>query len=165
MPNRLAVIAVAFVVAFAVRARAQEGQPDAVTAGAVELPPGPVPRNGVSSEQELAARTRVADNANAPLPQGVQFDPRGWSFGPWVRRCVAQVERNWMERMPPETMSLRGPTAVTFVVYKDGSINDVKLAARRQVEGFNNAALVAMKRSNPPCHCLLSTRMNRLKSR
>ena len=37
----------------------------------------------------------------------IQFDTKGVEFGPWIRRFVAQVKRNWF--IPYAAMSLRGP--------------------------------------------------------
>ncbi len=36
----------------------------------------------------------------------IQFDTKGVEFGPWLRRFVAQVRRNWI--IPYAAMSMRG---------------------------------------------------------
>ncbi|MBS1818697.1 MAG: TonB family protein [Acidobacteria bacterium] len=77
----------------------------------------------------------------------IQFDTKGVEFGPWVRRFVAQVKRNWM--IPYAAMSMRGRVVVTFNVHKDGSITDLQVVGPSPVEAFNNAAYGALAASNP----------------
>ena len=48
----------------------------------------------------------------------IQFDTKGVEFGPWLRRFVAQIRRNWF--IPYAAMSMRGRVVVTFFVHKDG---------------------------------------------
>src|SRR5919112_79507 len=55
----------------------------------------------------------------------IQFDSKGVEFGPWLRRFVAQIRRNWF--IPYAAMSMRGRVVVTFFVHKDGRITDVQV--------------------------------------
>lgn len=77
----------------------------------------------------------------------IQFDTKGVEFGPWIRRFIAQVKRNWM--IPYAAMSMHGHTVLTFYVHKDGTISELALAAPSEVDAFNNAAYNALKWSNP----------------
>ena len=77
----------------------------------------------------------------------IQFDTKGVEFGPWIRRFVAQVKRNWF--IPYAAMSMRGHVVITFNVHKDGSITDLAVVGPCPVDAFNNAAFGALAGSNP----------------
>jgi len=77
----------------------------------------------------------------------IQFDTKGVEFGPWVRRFVAQVKRNWF--IPYAAMSLRGHVVLTFNVHRDGRITDLTVLKPSAVEAFTNAAFNAILSSNP----------------
>jgi TonB family protein len=77
----------------------------------------------------------------------IQFDTKGVEFGPWIRRFVAQIRRNWF--IPYAAMSMKGHVVVTFNVHKDGSITELMVAAPCPVEAFNTAAYGALRTSNP----------------
>ena len=89
------------------------------------------------------ARTRAAERSDpepAALPEQaafdnphggndsdfgpvIQFDTKGVEFGPWIRRFMAQVKRNWF--VPYAAMSLRGHVVITFNVHKTGALTEV----------------------------------------
>lgn len=77
----------------------------------------------------------------------IQFDTKGVEFGPWVRRFVAQVKRNW--NVPYAAWTMRGHVILTFYVHKDGRITDVTVVKPSTVEGFTHAAVNAILASNP----------------
>ena len=77
----------------------------------------------------------------------IQFDTKGVEFGPWIRRFIAQVKRNWF--IPYAAMSMKGHVVVTFNVHKDGSISDLTVVGPCPVDAFNNAAFGALAGSNP----------------
>jgi TonB family protein len=77
----------------------------------------------------------------------IQFDTKGVEFGPWIRRFIAQIKRNW--EIPYAAMSMKGHVVITFNVHKDGTITDLMVVAPCSVEGFNNAAFGALAASNP----------------
>jgi len=77
----------------------------------------------------------------------LQFDTKGVEFGPWVRRFIAQVRRNWI--VPYAAMSMKGHVVITFYVHKDGSLTDVNVIGPCPIEPFNNAAFGALSASNP----------------
>ena len=78
---------------------------------------------------------------------GIQFDTKGVEFGPWIRRFIAQVKRNWL--IPYAAMSMKGHVAIQFNVHKDGSITDLQVVGASPVDAFNNAAFGALSGSNP----------------
>ena len=98
---------------------------------------------------------RYVQNQTFDNPQGgvtqpgatIQFDTKGVEFGPWIRRFVAQVKRNWF--IPYAAMSMRGHVVLQFNIHKDGHITDVTVMGPSGVDAFNNAAYNAIITSNP----------------
>jgi TonB family protein len=87
-----------------------------------------------------------ADQDFAPY---IQFDTKGIEFGPWIRRFLAQVRRNWIPLIPEAAMTMRGHAIITFYIHRDGRITDVTVAKPSAVDGFTRAAFYAMLASNP----------------
>ncbi len=83
---------------------------------------------------------------DSPAPS-IQFDTKGVEFGPWLRRFVAQIRRNWF--IPLAAMSMHGHVALTFNVHKDGSITDLQVLHPSDIDAFTNSAYAAIKSSNP----------------
>ena len=79
----------------------------------------------------------------------IQFDTKGVEFGPWIRRFVAQVRRNWEPLIPLAAMTMKGHVVVTFNVHKDGSITDLAVVGPCPIDSFNTAAFGALASSNP----------------
>ena len=77
----------------------------------------------------------------------IQFDTKGVEFGPWVRRFVAQIRRNWF--IPYAAMSMSGNVVVTFNVHKDGSVTELTVQRPSAVDAFTNSAFNALLSSNP----------------
>ena len=77
----------------------------------------------------------------------IQFDTKGVEFGPWIRRFVAQVKRNWF--VPNAAYAMRGRVILQFNVHKDGSITDVNIVRPSEVDSFNRSAYNAILASNP----------------
>ena len=98
---------------------------------------------------------RYVQNQTFRNPQGgvndpgsdIQFDTKGVEFGPWVRRFVAQVRRNWF--IPSAAMSFRGRVVIQFNIHKNGRITDVVVAQPSNIEAFNRAAFNAIVGSDP----------------
>jgi TonB family protein len=78
---------------------------------------------------------------------GFQFDSKGVEFGPWLRRFVAQVKRNWF--VPLSALSFRGRVVLQFNVHRDGRITDVRIVRPSDIDSFNRAAFDAIVGSNP----------------
>ncbi len=94
-------------------------------------------------DQESFNNQRGTSQEFGPL----QFDTKGVEFGPWVRRFVAQVRRNWF--VPYAAMSLRGRVVITFFVHRNGALTDVTIVSPSPVESFNLSARNALLASNP----------------
>src|SRR5215472_11948335 len=77
----------------------------------------------------------------------LQFDTKGVEFGPWVRRFIAQVRRNW--NVPVMAAFRKGHVVITFVVRKDGALTDINVVGPCPEESFNSAAYGALVSSNP----------------
>lgn len=98
---------------------------------------------------------RYVQNQTFDNPQGgvndpgssIQFDTKGVEFGPWIRRFVAQVRRNWF--IPNAAMSFRGRVVIQFNIHKSGRITDVNVAGPSSIDAFNRAAYNAIIGSNP----------------
>ena len=94
-------------------------------------------------EQESFNNPRGSVQDLGPL----QFDTKGVEFGPWIRRFVSQVRRNWF--IPYAAMTMRGRVVLTFNVHRNGSLTDVQVVQPSQIESFNIAAVNALLASNP----------------
>ncbi len=115
-------------------------------------PPAPPPGGALGDalrnlqkyvDQESFNNQRGNSQEFGPL----QFDTRGVEFGPWVRRFIAQVRRNWF--VPYAAMSLRGRVVITFFVHRNGALTDVTVIGPSPVESFNLSARNALLASNP----------------
>ncbi len=113
------------------------------------------PATGPLSEA-LQHLSRYAEQATFDNPNGgssgafgpsIQFDTKGVEFGPWIRRFIAQIKRNWF--VPYAAMSLRGHVVITFNVHKTGAITELTVVGPSNVDSFNNAAFNALASSNP----------------
>ena len=97
---------------------------------------------------------RYAQQHSFDNPQGsgdaeglIQFDSKGADFGPWLRRFVAQVKRNWF--VPQAAMIMKGHVVITFNIHRNGAITDIEVKRPSQIESFNHAAVNALITSNP----------------
>jgi TonB family protein len=77
----------------------------------------------------------------------LQFDTKGVEFGPWIRRFVSQVRRNWF--VPMAAMSMKGRVVITFNVHRNGALTDVTVVRPSEIDSFNTAAVNALLASNP----------------
>jgi TonB family protein len=77
----------------------------------------------------------------------IQFDTKGVEFGPWLRRFIAQIRRNWF--IPYAAMTMRGHVVVTFYVHKDGRITDIAILKPSDVDAFTHSGRNAIAASNP----------------
>ena len=77
----------------------------------------------------------------------IQFDSKGVEFGPWLRRFVEQVKRNWY--VPQSAQFMTGRVVLQFYVEKNGAITELGVVAPSEIESFNRSSLNAIKNSNP----------------
>jgi TonB family protein len=82
-----------------------------------------------------------------PFGESFRLDTKGVEFGPWVRRFLAQVRRNWI--VPTEASSLKGHVSVSFNVHRDGTITDIVVVGPSKVEVLNTSSLNAIAASSP----------------
>jgi TonB family protein len=139
--------------------------PESSSALQLPNPKPPSPQNGVTSGRSTTAGGSLGDalrnlqkyvqnqsfdnqgGGGGQFGPEIQFDTKGVEFGPWIRRFVAQVKRNWF--VPYSAMSMKGHVVITFNVHKDGAITDLTVVAPCPIESFNNAAFGALAASNP----------------
>jgi TonB family protein len=129
---------------------------------ALRFPDGRTLQNGAGGQRPLGGALgdalqnlqRYVQRDQFENPQGggmfgpaIQFDTKGVEFGPWIRRFVTQVKRNWI--IPYAAMSMKGHVVVTFNVHKDGTITDLQVVGPSPIGAFNNAAYGALASSNP----------------
>ena len=118
----------------------------------IELPPASVTG---SLGEALRDLQRYVQNETFDNPRGgndrpgatIQFDTKGVEFGPWLRRFVAQVRRNWF--VPQAAMVLSGHVVLQFNIHRDGAITDIVVVQPSSIQAFNNAAYGAIVTSNP----------------
>ena len=84
---------------------------------------------------------------NGDVGPSIQFDTKGVDFGPWLRRFVAQIRRNWF--VPYAAMSLRGHVVLSFKVHRDGSITDLQVMQPSAIDAFTKSSFNAIKLTNP----------------
>ena len=149
------------------RAKGPDGPPQPPTtpptatlpdSGRVTIDPAAVPPRPQTGGLGNSLRNlqQFVQSQNYENPQGgqadrnmddIQFDSKGVDFGPWLRRFVAQVKRNWY--VPQSAMFQRGRVVITFYVARNGTISDLKVVQPSPIEYFNLAAFNALKLSNP----------------
>ena len=97
-----------------------------------------------SGQETFSNQQGGAPDANYPF---IQFDAKGVDFGPWLRRFIAQIRRNWF--IPYAAMTMKGHVVVTFNVHKDGRITDLTVLKPSSVTAFTNSSFNAIAASNP----------------
>ena len=115
----------------------------------------PQPPPSGSLGEALRNLQRYVQNETFDNPEGgndrpgatIQFDTKGVEFGPWLRRFVAQVRRNWF--VPQAAMVMSGHVVLQFNIHRDGTITDLVVVQPSTIEAFNNAAYGAIVTSNP----------------
>ena len=120
------------------KAAAQRGPAPGVIADAI---------HNVQKYVDKEAFANLGGGAQQEIAPSIQFDTKGVEFGPWLRRFIAQIRRNWF--IPYAAMSLRGHVVVTFFVHKDGRVTELKVLKPSTVDAFTNSAYNAMAASNP----------------
>lgn len=114
------------------------------------------PRRGVLGEA-LRDLSKYTENQTEIFenPQGgeaepgawIDFDSKGIDFGPWLRRFVSQVKRNWF--VPLAARTFRGRVVLQFNVHRDGRITDLRVVKPSNIDAFTLAAHNAILGSNP----------------
>jgi len=113
------------------------------------------PNTGAVLRDAVRNLQRYVQNETFNNPQGgnqdpgsaIQFDTKGVEFGPWIRRFVAQVRRNWF--VPQAAMTFKGSVVLQFNIHKTGVITDLRVVRPSEIESFTRAAVNAIQGSNP----------------
>ena len=106
--------------------------------------------DAIRNVQKYAPRdsyVNLKGGAGQDIAPSIQFDTKGVEFGPWLRRFIAQIRRNWM--IPEAAMFQKGHVVVTFFVGKDGRITELRVLKPSAVDAFNNSSFGALAASNP----------------
>ena len=88
-------------------------------AASAQTPAAGAPRRAVAGRRRSATRcgtwsatsgtsSSTTRRAAAQFGPAIQFDTKGVEFGPWIRRFIAQVKRNWDPLIPNAAMSHEG---------------------------------------------------------
>ena len=123
-----------------VKQRRQElGMPELSTAAPAE------PRQFDSSSQ---SKWKLPESMGTDQSgSAISFNPKGVEFGPWIRRFIAQIKKNWF--IPYAEMFQKGHVSVSFNVHKDGTITDIVVAGPCKVDALNTSSYKAIAASNP----------------
>ena len=125
-------------------------QPKSVETPQPRGPSAGVLADAIKNVQKYAPRdsyVNLQGGADQDFAPSIQFDTKGVEFGPWLRRFIAQIRRNWF--IPEAAMFQKGHVAITFYVGKDGRITELKVMRPSSVGAFNNSSFNALAASNP----------------
>jgi TonB family protein len=124
------------------------------------LPSLPATSPSTSTRPGLGAALRdiqrvLQEENNYQNPRGgaadqepdISFDSKGVEFGPWLRRFVAKVKRNWF--IPQAAWFQKGRVVITFNVHRDGRITDLTIIRSSESEPLDSAAFNALRLSSP----------------
>jgi TonB family protein len=130
-------------------AGAGPGDPDAADERRIDLTPDGLFGRQVENLRQRVRRETFRNYSGDTGRYGpeIQFDSKGVEFGPWLRRFVAQIRRNWF--VPYAIWSMHGHVVLTFNVHSDGSLTDLTVVRPSLVEAFTNSAFNALRSSNP----------------
>jgi TonB family protein len=106
-------------------------------------------RDGLRNLQQYVQNQTFNNPSGGAKDPGsaIQFDTKGVEFGPWIRRFVQKVKRNWF--VPEAAFTFRGRVVLQFNIHRDGHITDLVVAQPSEIDAFNRAAFNAILGSNP----------------
>ena len=123
--------------------------------------PGNTQKNLSASLQDLDRYIRNQDGGDGGIyspkegspsgdtGSGVFFDTQGFDLGPWGNRVVAIVKQNWIVPVAAQ-LGLKGVVSISFEVEKaTGNFINLNIVSSSNIPSFDQAALNAMKSSNP----------------
>lgn len=111
--------------------------------------PGGILGNALRNLQRYVQEQNYDNPEGGRTDQGpdIQFDSKGVDFGPWLRRFRAQVYSNWL--IPQAALVLHGHVVIQMAVLRNGALTNIRIVKPSGVESFDNAAMAALKMSNP----------------
>jgi outer membrane biosynthesis protein TonB len=100
--------------------------------------------------QDAAHNAGVGDYSNGPsggrqgMGTGVEVlsDTQGVDFGPYIRKILADIKRNWIPLIPEEArppLNKQGETLIRFTINSDGSIAHMALDGSSQDTAIDRA--------------------------
>jgi len=127
--------------------------PEAPTILPAPATPAGTPGDGLANSLrnlQKTLRNENFSNENGGQTQQdaqISFDSKGVDFGWWLRRFVAQVKGNWF--IPQAAMVLKGRVVITLNIHRNGTITDITVIQSSGIQSLDNAAVNALKTSNP----------------
>jgi TonB family protein len=102
---------------------------------------------GQSTGSNVATSSPSAkdDTKPAALSSGVEIltDTQGVDFGPYVRKTLAIIKKNWIPLIPEEARppaAMQGETLIRFSILPDGKISAMHLDGNSQHTNIDRAA-------------------------
>jgi TonB family protein len=102
---------------------------------------------GQSTGASAAASSPSAKNDTKPtaLSSGVEIltDTQGVDFGPYVRKALAIIKKNWIPLIPEEARppaNMQGETLIRFTISPDGHVSAMHLDGSSQHTNIDRAA-------------------------
>jgi TonB family protein len=102
---------------------------------------------GQSTGGSAAASSPSAKNDTKPtaLSSGVEIltDTQGVDFGPYVRKALAIIKKNWIPLIPEEARppaNMQGETLIRFTISPDGKVSAMHLDGSSQHTNIDRAA-------------------------
>ena len=110
------------------------GDPDAADERRIDLTPDGLFGRQVENLRQRVRRETFRNYSGDTGRYGpeIQFDSKGVEFGPWIRRFVAQIRRNWF--VPYAIWSMHGHVVLTFNVQENGALTDLTIFKPSPVE-------------------------------
>jgi outer membrane biosynthesis protein TonB len=112
--------------------------------------PNQSPGDAIRKAAQDAARDRGGDYSSGPsrgsqgMGSGAEIlsDTQGVDFGPYIRRILEDIRRNWYPLIPEEArppLNKQGETLIRFTINRDGSIAAMNLDGSSQDTAIDRA--------------------------
>jgi len=114
--------------------------------------PNQAPGDAIRNAAQEAAHDRGSGDSG-PSPSGggrggvgagvqILSDTQNVDFGPYIRRILADIKRNWIPLIPEEArppLNKQGETLIRFVIYPDGRLGPMYLDGPSQDQAIDRA--------------------------
>lgn len=78
----------------------------------------------------------------------LSFDTKGYDWGPYAAEMIRKIKRNW-EIPKLAHYGMKGRLVIRFFLLSDGRVEGVRLLVSSGIPPYDNAALQAVRNSNP----------------
>ena len=78
----------------------------------------------------------------------LSFDTKGYDWGPYAAEMIRKIKRNW-EIPKLAHYGMKGRLVIRFYLLSDGRVEGVRLLVSSGIPPYDNAALQAIRNSNP----------------